>query len=234
MKKFISVLILICFLTAHVTAFAEDDYITLVPYPYSTHVLGEDLVIYGDTNLSSLTLGFFYPEDQGYMGYAKFIMTISAKELKEGYVIKTDTFSRLWPEGKWTVRVQNGDAKDEMKITMTTDPVFDREVKLAEYEDNALINLTSIKVRGIIVKDNIVEFTKEDNTVVKIFSWNNLSPTDNGESKIYVTHFNDGYLTEVKTYDGTLTSYGNHISLDMDKGNSFKLFYWNDNLNPIS
>ena len=93
MKKFISLLILICIIASSVPAFAAENYVTLTPYPYSSHVLGEDLVIYGDTNLSNITLGLFYPEE-GYKGWAKFIQTITAKALRNGYVIPTETVSR--------------------------------------------------------------------------------------------------------------------------------------------
>lgn len=234
MKKVLLFILLILIMFPAISS-AEESFTALDPYPYSSHILGEDLVIYGDTSFSKVVLGLFYPDDeQGYLGMAKFIITISADELREGYVIPTDTFSRLWPEGEWTVRIQNDMYFDEIKIPMTKEAKFDRIIKLATYEDDALVTLTSYQTRGVILKNNVFSFVTEDGTTVRIFSWNNFSPTNEGESRIFVSFSKDGYMTDIKTYHGFLSSYSDHICIIGENGDSFKLFYWNDNLQPIT
>lgn len=234
MKKLLSILLVILILSPSVPAFAADSFITLEPYPYSTHILGENLVIYGDTDFGNITLGFYYPEDQGYFGYAKYIMTISAQELRSGYVIRTEEYSRLWPEGVWTVKVQNGDVSDTLKINMSKEAEYNRYVKLATYEDDALTSLTTYPCRGTRMHDNVLSFTLSDNTTVKIFSWDNLTPAESGESRIYIAFFDpEGYMTDIKTYQGTLSQFGNHFTLNISPTKKVKLFYWTDNLIPL-
>ncbi|MBR5535843.1 MAG: hypothetical protein IKU60_04260 [Clostridia bacterium] len=232
MKKLIF-LILIFTLIFPVSISAKEDYITLSPFLYSSHHLGEDLVIYGDTSLPTATLGFYYPEDQGYKGYAKFIINISAKELREGYVIPTEEYSRLWPEGVWTVAVQNGAYRDEIKIPMSKDaPLYNRQVRLAHYRDNTLTSLTTYTTQGIQISSNTISFTLEDSTLVKIYAWDNLSPTNDGDAQLFAAVYKDGYMTEAKTYSGTLSSYGKHISLEISETERFELLFWNDSLIP--
>lgn len=233
MKKFISIIILILLVSLSIPATAGSDYVSLTPYPYSSHILGEDLIIYGDTDFDSVTLGLYYP-DEGYLGLSKYIMVISAAELKNGYVIPTETTSRLWPEGVWKVVVQNGSARDEIKITMSSDPVYNRSIRVAEYENNILTNLTSYICRGMQFNNNVISFTLEDATEVRIFSWNNFAPTDNGEARLFVAFYKDGYMTDIKTYSGELSDYGKHITLNISENKRIELLYWNDNLTPIN
>lgn len=232
MKKLLSIVLTIIIMSP-LTVCADEDYITIDPYPYSTHVLGEDIIVKGNTNLQFVTLGLYYPEDQGYKGYIKFALTLTRDEFKRGYTLKTEPLSRPWPEGVWTIVVQSGDYRDELKLNMTASPVFDRNVKIATYENNTLTNLQSYNTRGILVHDNITSFTTEDNITVKIFSWNNFSPTTDGESTIFVTLWDESYLIDIKTYHGIIKDYGNHLCLDMGNGDFVKLFYWHDNLTPI-
>ncbi len=231
MKKFLVILIsvLICFPTL---AFAKEDYISLLDYPYSTHVLGEDLVIYGETNIANVSLGLYYPnDDQGYMGYAKLIIALTADELKKGYVIKTDTFSRLWPEGEWTVRVQSGDVYDTITIPMRKEADFNRKVKIAAYNLGAMESISTYKSRGGYIKDNVVTFLLENNVTMKIFSWNNFTPVSEGESRVFVAFYKDGYLTKAQSFFGTLSRYSDHISIENGE-NKLKIFCWDENLTP--
>jgi hypothetical protein len=174
---------------------AKDSYVKLDPFPYSTHVLGEDLVIYGDTDFSSVTLGLFYPKDQGYMGYAKFVITISGDELRKGYVIPTETYSRLWPEGNWSVVVQNGTARDEITIPMAEEAYYNRYLRVCEYSDNTLTEVNTFACRGVIVRNNTMSISLEDGTHIRIYSWDNLSPTDSGEARLFVATYKDGYIS---------------------------------------
>ncbi len=233
MKKFISV-ILILIMCQPLLALAKDSYITLEPYPYSSHVLGEDLIIYGDTDFSQVTLGFYYPDDeQGYMGYAKYIMTIGADELKNGYVIKTETYSRLWPEGVWKIVVQNGSVRDEIGIPMAKEADYNRKVMIAEYSEGALTAFNSYRCRGVNKRNNTLEFVTEDDTVIRVFSWNNFAPTDSGETSIFIAFYKDGYMTDAKVYTGCLSEFDTYFTLDIPQNKQLKFFYWNDNMNPI-
>ena len=232
MKKLISI-VLIFILCQSVCVMANDSNISLDPYPYSSHVLGEDLVIYGDTDFDQVTLGFYYPKDQGYMGYAKYIITITADELKNGYVIPTETYSRLWPEGDWTVVVQNGSARDEITISMAIDASYDRHVRICEYSDNALSFVETYSCRGIVIKDNVLSFSLEDGTEYRIFSWNNFAPANSGKTKLFIATYKDGYMTDIKTYTGTLTDFGNHITLTVSDTKRVEILYCEDNLTPV-
>lgn len=234
MKKFICV-ILILILCQPVFALAEESYIKLKPYPYSSHVLGDDLVIYGDTNMSSVVLGLHYPDDeQGYKGYAKFVITISANELKRGYVIGTETYSRLWPEGVWKLVVQYDNARDEINIPMAKEASYDRNVILAEYSGNTLSNLKSYSCRGVVCRNNTFEFVTEDNTVIKVFSWNNFKPTVSGETSVFIASYKDGYMIDAKVYTGVLSQFDTYFTLDMPQERQLKFFYWDNNMSPIN
>lgn len=234
MKKLISI-ILILIICQPVCALAEDSYISLDPYPYSSHTLGEDLIIYGDTDFSTVVLGLYYPNDeQGYMGYAKYVITISGDELRSGYVIPTETYSRLWPEGVWKIVVQNGEnARDEISIPMTKEAIYNRNVMVAEYSDNMLTTVTSYRCRGVICRNNTFEFITEDNTVIKVFSWNNFTPTDSGETSIFIAFYKDGYMLAAKVYTGVLSRFDTYFTLDIPQNKQLKFFYWDDNMNPI-
>lgn len=233
MKKLIS-FILIFIMCQPVFTLAKDSYITLDPYPYSSHVLGEDLVIYGDTDFSTVVLGFYYPDDeQGYKGYSKYVITISGDELRHGFVIPTETYSRLWPEGVWKVVVQNGSIRDEIGIPMTKEASYNRNVMIAEYSDSALVSVASYRCRGVKTQNNIFEFATEDNTVIKVFSWNNFAPTASGETGIYIAFYKDGYMLDAKVYTGVLSEFDTYFTLDIPQDKQLKFFYWDDNMSPI-
>ena len=234
MKKFISLVITILLLTSAVPAFAIEGYVKLDPYPYSTHVLGEDLIIYGDTNFDSVTLGFYYPKDQGYMGYAKLIITITADELKNGYVIPTEEYSRLWPEGNWSVVVQNGTARDEIVIPMAKEAFYNRYLRVCEYSDNTLTKVNTFICRGVVVKNNTISFSLSDGTEIRIYSWDNLSPATSGETTLYLASYKDGYMLDVKTFIGNLDNFTNHITLICSDTERVEILYWEDNLIPVN
>ena len=225
--------ILILFTLSQLPIYAANSYITIDPYHYSTHILGEDLVIYGDTDFSNVTLGLFYPKDQGYNGLSKYIQTISRDELKNGYSIPTGTFSRLWPCGNWKVKVQYGDIYDEIFINMQEEAAFDRKLRVVEYENSALKEIKAYPIRGMVFKNNVLSFSLEDGSLIKIYAWNNLSPVAYGDGKVFVATYKDGYLTNTKTYEGTISYFGHHISLKLSENKTIKLFYWDDNLKPI-
>lgn len=231
MKKFICFVILILLTFPH-KSFAQNSYITLEPYPYANHVLGEDLTVYGDTDFSYVSLGLYYPKDQGYQGKVKYIITLTADELRSGYVIPTGTYSNLWPEGEWRVKVQYDDFYAEQYIAMGKTASFDQRLYVSEYDNSTLTALSSYKTRGVQLKNNILSLSLEDNSEVKIFSWSNLSPVCDGESRIFIARYKDGFLTDIKTYQGTISHYGYSISLKIDNFKTVKLFCWRDNLTP--
>ncbi|MGM9552417.1 MAG: hypothetical protein ACI3XA_09215 [Clostridia bacterium] len=232
MKRFILFIIIALIITASIPVGASNSFMALTPYPYSTHVLGEDLIIYGNTDFGSVVLSLFYPEDGGYMGMAVYTLTLTASELRQGHVIKTEPKSLRWPEGKWKVRIQNGTIYDELYINMTEFPVFDQSVRVCEYENSTLTSLATYNTRGVQFKDNIISFVLEDGTEVKIYYWDNFKPVDTGTGRIYIAFYHDGYLTDIKTYPGELSTYGYHVSLNISDNRAVKIFYWNENLNP--
>lgn len=235
MKKLISIfLIAISIICQNVCVMAKDSYVSLDPFPYSTHVLGEDLVIYGDTDFSQVTLGLFYPKDQGYMGYAKFVITISADELREGYVIPTETYSRLWPKGDWSVVVQNGTARDEITIPMAEEACYNRYLRVCEYTDNTLTEVNTFACRGVVIKNSSMSISLEDGTLIRIYSWDNFSPTDSGNSRLFVAWYKDGYMLKAKTYSGNLNNFSNHITLTASENERVEILYWEDNLIPVN
>lgn len=232
MKRFVS-LILIFILCQPVCIFADSSYIKLNPYPYSSHVLGEDLIIYGDTNIPHVILGLYYPDDeQGYRGYAKYILTISCDDLKNGYVIPTDTHPGLWPEGEWKIVVHNGDAHDEITILMSKEPSYNRHLRICEYTDNTLTSVDTYSCRGVQYKDSVITVPLSDGSEMRIFSWNNLSPANSGVTTLFVTTFKDGYMTDIKTLSGELIDYGNHTTLIISPTKRFEIFCWTNNLTP--
>lgn len=232
MKKIIS-LLLILILAFPVTISASEGYISLSPYPFSTHTLGEDLVIYGSTNLSHITIGLYYPDIPGYNGKYNYVMTISAKELREGHIIPTETVSRFWPEGSWKIVAQNGNVRDEMFVPMTSTPLYDRNIRIAEYADNTLTEVKTYTSRGIERKNGILKISLEDGEEIRIFSWNNLSPTESGDTQLFIATFKEGYMTNIKARTGNLTCYGNHTVLNISETERIEVFTWDDNLIPI-
>ena len=234
MKKFISLFLIFSVVFLAVPVGAANSYIKLEPFPYSTHLPGEDIVVYGDTDCSFVTLGLFTPKDSGYKGRIRFSITIRGKDLKEGYVINTDPDILAWPAGDWTLRVQYGSVFDEITITTSEAPQYDRVLRVAEYDNSSLSSVSSYCTRGVVFKDNIISFTLEDNTEVKIYSWDNLAPADSGETTIYVAKYNEDCLTEIKSYKGTLNEFGKSVSLEIDENKTLKLLYWDDSLQPVN
>ncbi len=235
MKKLISIILILMLIpSGGICLKAQEGYVSLDPFPYSTHVLGEDLVIYGDTDFASVTLGLFYPKDQGYMGYAKYIITITARELKEGYVIPTETYSRLWPKGDWSVVVQNGTARAEITIPMAEEACYNRYVRVCEYSDNTLTAVNTFACRGVVIKNNTMSFSLSDGTTIRIYSWDNLSPTDSGEARLFVAFYKDGYMIKAKIYSGNLDSFSNHVTLTASESERVEILYWEDGLIPVN
>lgn len=234
MKKVICFILLFSIIVSAFPVKAANSYMHIEPYPYSNHVLGEDLVIYVDTDFKGyITLGLYYPYESSRNGISKYLLAVTAKELRAGYVIKTDFKSDSWPEGKWRIKIQNGNVYDEIYINMSETAQYDQVLKVAEYEYSTLTSLTSYFTRGVQFKNNVLSFALEDGTEVKIFSWDNFAPTSKGNSRIYIAFYNDGYLTKMQTYEGELLSYGNHISLKIGDTKTVKLFYWSENLSPV-
>ena len=234
MKKIIAFL-LVLILAFPVGVSAAEKYISIDPYPFSTHVLGEDLVIYGNTNIAYVNIGLYYPDIPGFYGYAKYIMTISAKELREGYSIPTDALSDRWPEGTWKVIVQSGTTVDQLYIPMTAQPSYNRYVRIAEYASDTLVNVKTHLCRGIEKRNGVLKITPEDGTEIRIFSWNNLAPSAKGATQLFIATYENGYMTEVKTYTGNLVKYGNHVRLNINEGSDrLEIFCWEDNLIPVS
>lgn len=231
MKKIVLFIILIA-MCLPVQTFAAEKYIALEEYPYSTHTLGEDLTVYGSTNINAyISLGLYTPYYDSYK--ILFNDSITPKELKNGYTIPIPNESNAHPEGKWLLVVQFGNVRDELYINMTAEPLYDRYVRMAEYSDNTLVSVETFKSRGIQFKDNIISFTTESSEEIRIFSWNNLSPVNEGDSRIFVAHYVDGYITKVNTYEGTLLYYNGSVCLESENGKYFKLLYWGENLIPV-
>ncbi|MBQ8003075.1 MAG: hypothetical protein IJ297_06500 [Clostridia bacterium] len=235
MKKLICFLIIFS-MAITTNVFARDSYIILSPYPFSTHVLGEDLVIYGNTDFSQVTLGLFYPNDeQGYFGYAKYIATITAQELRQGHVIKTDTTSRLWPKGNWTVAVQYGDVRDEIIIPMSDNANYNRCVRVAQYEDLALVSLDTYKCRGVIIRNGVFGFTTDEGKNIRIFSWDNFSPSTKGDARIFIASYTDeGIVENVQTFYGTVSLDGLHFTLNISDTERVEIFVWEDGITPVN
>ena len=233
MKKILSLLIILV-LAFPVGAYASEDFIALDPYPYSSHVLGDDLIVRGDTNQPYVTIGFYYPYENGYNGIAKLIVTVTAKEFRQGYTIKTDYLSRLWPEGLWRIKAQYGNISAEEMIPFTKDPLFDRQLRIAEYKDNTLTAVTSYLCRGIQKKDNTLIIPLSDGSLLRVFSWNNFAPADSGMVNLFMATYTDGYVTNIKAFSGELVDYGNHTSLIISPTDRVEFFYWDGNLKPIA
>lgn len=229
MKKLISIFITISILSFSVPSLAEDLYISLEPLPYSAHLLGETITIYGSTNISNVSVALISPD-----GDLKDVFVLSASRLKHGYSIPTDTAANGWAEGEWTIRAQAMGIVAELKINMTSAPDYDRTVRVAHYVDSTLQSLTSYQCRAIEIKDNIISFTLPDENIVKIYSWNNFQPVQSGESRVFITlNSADGYVTDVRTYQGTLSALSNHFTLKISENEYLKFFYWKDILTPV-
>lgn len=232
MKKIIS-LILILVLCTPLSALAAEKYISITPYPLSSHILGEDLVIYAETNLSLVVIGLYYPVTGGYN--LKFHDVVYASDLKKGYTIPTsDEIGKKNPEGKWKLLIQYGNVSDEINIPMTSEPVYNRYVRIAEYSDNTLTHIRTYTCRGIEYSDKTISFSTEDGKEIRIFSWDNLSPTDSGETQLFIATYEDDYMTDIRTYRGELCCYGNHTTLNSSASERLEIYYWHDNLIPVS
>lgn len=198
-----------------------------MPFPYSSYILGEDIVVKGETDFDFVTLGFYYPEEDGYYGYAKFILSISASELRNGYVIPTDTLSRQWPEGKWRILVQNGSVQDNTYVTLLENPVYDRYLRIAEYDGDILTKVTTYPTRGAVFSESVISFALDDDITLRLFFWNDaLSPENSGNGSIYAAFYKDGMLLSSTKYAAEL-SQSFPITMTKD-GKTVKLLYWNN------
>ncbi len=115
MKKLIAFLLCICMIFPVMVVSAQEIFIELDSLRYDEYMRGETIIVTGDTN-AYVTLGLYYPEHYG--SSAKYIMTFSPEELSEGVSIETDTDDRLWPDGVWTIVVQNGDVAEALEFTL--------------------------------------------------------------------------------------------------------------------
>lgn len=232
MKKFIS-LILILVLCTPLSALAAEKYITITPYPLSSHVMGDDLVVYAKTNLSYATIGLYYPVTGGYN--LKFSDIVYASDLKKGYTIPTSgEIGKKNPEGNWKLIIQYGNASDEIYILMTSEPLYNRYVRIAEYSDNTLTDISTYACRGIEYSNKTISFSSSDGKDIRIFSWDNLSPTDSGETQLFIATYEDDYMTDIRAYKGELSCYGNRTTLNISPSARLEIYYWYDNLVPIS
>lgn len=235
MKKFIAVLLIsISFMSCTVAHAAESYYINVDPYPYSSHILGEDLVVYGDTNATAVVLGLYSLRDNGSVAAFLYSSTVFRSELKNGYSIPTSRAGGSWKEGDYLLVLQYGPTKSESIIHMSYEPVYDRNVIICEYSDNTLINSVSYRCRGIAKRNGIYEIALQDGSSIKIFFWNNFVPTENGEATVFISANQDGYMTSAKHYRGFLSSDGNRFTMKLENGGELKLFLWNDSLNPVN
>lgn len=235
MKKIIAVLLItLSLLFGNIAHANAEYYISITPYPYSSHVLGEDLVIYADTNAPAVVLGLYSLTSSGLVDKFIYSSTLFRSELKNGYSIPTSQQSDRWIEGDYLLILQYGSVRSEEIIHMRTEPIYDRNAIISEYSDDTLIQSSIYRCRGIARKDNVYEIALEDNTLIKIYSWNNFSPTANGETTVFVATYQDGYMTKAQHYSGFLHTSLNYFVLNSDDGNTLKLFVWNNNLTPIN
>lgn len=116
MKKLISLMLCICMLLSALSVAAREDYIELNSLRYDEYMRGETILVSGDTNVY-VTLGLYYPESYG--STAKYIMTYSPQELRDGIEIETGTDEKLWPDGLWTIVVQSGDMSESLEFTLS-------------------------------------------------------------------------------------------------------------------
>jgi hypothetical protein len=131
------------------------------------------------------------------------------------------------------VVVQNGTARDEITIPMAEEAYYNRYLRVCEYSDNTLTEVNTFACRGVIVRNNTMSISLEDGTCIRIYSWDNLSPTDSGEARLFVATYKDGYMLKAKTYSGNLDSFSNHITLTASENERVEILYWEDNLIPV-
>lgn len=232
-KTVLFILIVISLLSFSLCTHAAGSFIRIEQYPFTSHLLGEDIIICGETDFSHVSVALYYPDDRVYKGELKFGIILTKNEFKDGYAIKTESSTPLWPEGLWTLRVQNGQIYDEITVNMTSQPDFSRKILVAEYTDSTLTSLSSYNTRGVSKNNNVIFFKSEDGKEVKVFSWDRLRPTDCGESRIYIAFYKYGCLTDIKSYQGSLAEFSNCILLNMPSGKTIKIFYWGSNISPL-
>ena len=229
MKKLAAFLCIVLLFAASLPVKAARSYINLHESGLSSYRFGEDIIIHGDTDFPHVVLGLYYPKDSGYGGRSKSVYVVTAKELKDGFVIPAGEGSS-WPEGIWCVRAQNGNVQDELYFSLVSEPVFDRTLIAAEYNsENALISLFSYPSRGLQRQQNKVFIPLSDSRVLKIFYWSNsLSPASYGRGTAYFALFDGEYLVEAKRYTASLPlTYP--LSFTSGDGTTLKLFIWEEN-----
>ena len=116
MKKLISLLICICILSGTLPLVAAEPFIELDPLRYEEYMFEETILRSGDTNVQ-IALGLYYPEEVG--GHAKFIMSYSPGELRDGIELELGAKARDWPEGLWRIVVQSGDISETVEFTVS-------------------------------------------------------------------------------------------------------------------
>lgn len=231
MKRIFSFISALFILSHFVTVSAESSYIKIYPFPYSSYTLGESITVRGDTNLSFVTLCLSYPNDGDYKGMSKFVITLSANEFKEGYTIRTGTFSNQWPEGLWRIRVQNDNAVDDVFVKFTAETEYTSSLYVAEYEDGAVSGIYSLPARGAEYNNGVISLFLKDE-VVKIFQWNDaLTPLSEGEGNIYFASYVSGAAVFVKKCRGEFSP--SFPLILHSGGKTYKLFLWSNIMTPM-
>ena len=216
-----------------VPASASGTYIDIFPFDAQL-VLGEDLCIKGYTDCGNFSLGLYYPEDSPRGGAAKYITSFTASELRRGIVIKTslpESFpSSLWPEGKWKIKLQSGDVTNEMYVDFKREASFDKTFRIAKYENNQLVSVSSASSRGYYFTQKGVTIEFESGQSLEILFWNsNLAPAYYGRGQAYLVVYDDDILLEAARYSVTLPL-SFPLTFKDFKGATYKIFSWGDNL----
>lgn len=163
MKKFISLLICICLIIAAFPVSAVEASIELDSLRYDEYMRGETVVISGEANVY-VTLGLYYPEHYG--STAKFIQTYSPSELADGIELELGTEEKLWPEGVWTIIVQNGDASESLEFTLSE--TVDRTEEPIEKPTKPSGGNGTTQVTSIVPEKTKVSLKKGKTTTVDI------------------------------------------------------------------
>jgi hypothetical protein len=227
LKRIFTVILLIYMIFSAMPGYAEGSFIRLEPLCYSSYVLGEDIIVKGETDFDYVTVGLYYPDE--YSGFAKYIITISASEFSKGCKISTDEASKQWPEGNWRIMVQNGNVKSDVYVPLLSEPVYDKYLRIAKYDGDTLTEVKTYKTRGALFKDDTISFALSDETFLKLFFWNdNLAPSSSGNGSIYLAQYSDGNFLSAQKFSGELSQ---KLPITVtNNSETYKIFCWNENL----
>lgn len=115
MKKFLSILLALCFVLSPFTVLADDATLNIDPLMYDEYAYGETITITGTAN-RHVALALFPPEDGA---SAKYINVFTPDELAEGIELPLGTAEDSWSLGVWRIIVQYGEAKEELEFTLS-------------------------------------------------------------------------------------------------------------------